>query len=69
MKKYLCMLAAAFAMGMLSGCGAVDTLKNYNWSDWWSIHKEPITELAKDAVSNAAVEQNNAIQTETESAK
>ena len=33
MKKIMLMLAAAFTMEMLAGCGAVDSPKNYNWSD------------------------------------
>lgn len=43
-------ITAAGATGCAACKSAFETVKNYDWSNWWSIHKEPLTELAKSAV-------------------
>ena len=51
-KKIIITGCATIALAMLAGCGVVDTVKNYDWTGWWNVHQEPLTELAKDAVSD-----------------
>jgi len=61
MKKIIITGCATIALAMLAGCGVVDTVKSYDWTGWWNVHQEPLTELAKDAVSNAAAEKESVI--------
>jgi len=69
MKKIIILAAAAIMTAAgTTGCAicesAIDTVKNYDWSAWWSTHKDTITELGKTTVENSKT-----TETEKETAK